>query len=120
MDRDVALSEVRPPVGSHAVVAKFDVVRPIRLLDIDAMESLYVQPSVFDPAYLQRLGRAEFLAHITTIMKVPVMPGDEAADYLVTQAIAEYLASDEAANIDGLLYSSIQTGLKITECGPVS
>jgi RES domain len=50
------------------------------------------------------------LAHITALMRVPVMPGDEAADYLVTQAIAEYLASDEAANIDGLLYPSVQTG----------
>ena len=38
------------------------------------------------------------------------MPSDETFDYLPTQAIAEYLATKVNPRIDGIIFSSSQTG----------
>jgi hypothetical protein len=40
----------------------------------------------------------------------PRLPTDEATEYLATQAIADFLASNEAPSLDGILYPSVQTG----------
>lgn len=105
---EAALSEVRPPVGSRALVGKFDVIRPLRLLDVDALQSVYVEGSIFDPGYMRRLELAKFMGSLSARMTMPVMPDDEPAEYLITQVIADYLAANEALNIDGLLYPSVQ------------
>ena len=42
-------------------------------------------------------------------MTRPVMPDDEPFDYLVTQAIADYLATE--MNLDGMIYPSAQVKL---------
>jgi hypothetical protein len=39
---------------------------------------------------------------------MPVMPGDESLEYLITQAIADFLASDAENPIDGIIYPSVQ------------
>jgi hypothetical protein len=39
---------------------------------------------------------------------MPVMPSDEASGYLATQAIADFLASDERTVVDGILFPSAQ------------
>ena len=61
-NRTLAVSEVRPPVGSHVLVGRFEVLRKIRLLDVDALRSTFVKGSVFDPEYVRRRGRSKFLA----------------------------------------------------------
>ena len=43
-------------------------------------------------------------------MSMPIMPSDDGFDYIVTQAIAEYLANESGLDIDGLLFPSVQTG----------
>lgn len=105
---DVAIGEVRPPVGSQVVVARFAVLREIRLLDLKALRSLYIEGSIFDPAYIRRLERAMFLGRLSELMTRPVMPGDEPLEYLITQAIAEYLAARSDPELDGILYPSVQ------------
>ncbi|MDD5585346.1 MAG: RES family NAD+ phosphorylase [Alphaproteobacteria bacterium] len=102
---EVALAEVRPPVGSRVIVGRFDLVRPIRLLNIDALRSVYVDGSIFDAGYIYRLERAKFLEYLSQKIVMPVMPNDEPIDYLVTQAIADYLATKE---LDGVIYPSAQ------------
>jgi len=37
IDPRVALAEVRPPVGSRVAVARFEIIRPLRLLDLNAL-----------------------------------------------------------------------------------
>jgi RES domain len=37
------------------------------------------------------------------------MPSDDGFDYIVTQAIAEYLANEAGVELDGLLFPSVQT-----------
>ncbi len=39
-DPMVALAEIRPPVGSQVLVGRFDIIRPLRLLDLTALENV--------------------------------------------------------------------------------
>jgi hypothetical protein len=107
---EVAIAETRPPVGSHALVARFEIIRPLKLLDLMAFRSIYVKGSIFDPSYLDRLKKAAFLASLSDQVTKPVMPDDEPFDYLVTQAIADYLANLTEPKLDGIIYSSVQQG----------
>lgn len=104
----VALAEVRPPVGSRALIGEFQLTRPVRLLDVTALQSVYVEGSIFDPAYLEQLSLAKFLARLSDRITIPVMPGDEPSEYLITQMIADYLARRPAPGLDGILFPSVQ------------
>ena len=107
---DVAIAETRPPVGSHVVVARFDIVRPLKLLDVEALQAILVKGSIFDPAHLERLKKASFLSHLSKQITLPMMPDDEPFEYLVTQAIADYLANLPDSQLDGIIYRSVQEG----------
>lgn len=112
-DPNVALAEVRPPVGSQVVVARFDILRPIRLLDLTALEKVTTKEgSIFDSAYNHHLEKAMFLRSLSRRITKPVMPDDEAFEYLTTQAIADFLASEGTTNIDGIIFPSVQTNGK--------
>ena len=106
----VALSEVRPPVGSRVVLGRFELLRPLRLLDVQALQSIYVFGSVFDSSYVTRRARANFLRHLSDRISRPVFPDAEPLDYIVTQSIADFLASLKKPDIHGLLYPSVQYG----------
>ena len=105
---EVAIAEVRPPVGSRAVVARFDITRPLRLLDLVAANDVYEEGSVFDPSFKERLHRAEFLRSLRWRMARPVMPDDEGIDYLPTQAVADFLATANDPRLDGIIFPSVQ------------
>lgn len=108
---DTAVREVRPPVGSVVVTARFDVIRPIKLLNFDALSHVRIDGgSYFDPAYARRLGWAHFLRTLKDQMVRPVMPESEHTDYLETQAVADFLASSENPALDGILFPSVQSG----------
>jgi hypothetical protein len=108
-DKGVALAEVRPPVGSRALVAEFQILRPLRLLDVTALQSVYVDGSVFDPEYLEQLSLAKFMGRLSDRITMPVMPDDEPTEYLITQMIADYLAKQPEPALDGILFSSVQS-----------
>lgn len=104
----VALAEVRPPVGSRALVGEFRLLRPLRLLDVSALHSVYVEGSIFDPSYIDQLGLAKFMKRLSNRVTIPVMPDDEPTEYLITQMIADYLARQPAPGLDGILFPSVQ------------
>jgi hypothetical protein len=106
---EVALAEVRPPVGSRVVLARFVLLRPVRLLDIDALRSLLVEGSLFDPEHHGRLAHAAFLSSFSRRFTQPVMPDHEAYEYITTQAVADYLANEVEPVLDGILYTSPQS-----------
>lgn len=108
IEPDIAVAEVRPPVGSRVVVGRFDLVRSVRLLDVEALRSVTVAGSIFDPDYSHRLKRATFLERLSHRLTMPVMPDDEPFDYLVTQAISDYLATVAETPLDGIIYPSAQ------------
>jgi hypothetical protein len=106
----VALAEVRPPVGSKVLVARFEFLRPVRLLDLEALRSVNITGSVFDRSFLPRLERAKFLQWLSRRITMPVMPDDEPFEYLATQAVADFLATNADPPLDGILYPSVQGG----------
>ena len=64
--------------------------------------------SVFDPESKSRFERAAFLRVLSNLITIPVMPDNESSDYLATQAIADFLATENNPLLDGIIYSSVQ------------
>ena len=108
-DPEVALAEVRPPVGSQVAVARFQITRPIMLLDLTALSTATTSGSIFDPAFAGRLERAMFLRKLSQRITKPVMPDDEPFEHIATQAVADFLATESAMQLDGIIFPSIQT-----------
>ena len=110
MEKDTCIAELRAPVGSQVVGAKFELLRPVRLLDFEALVEIYVEVSHFDPDYVTRTGRAAFLRSLAYEICRPVMPQDKAFEYLPSQAVAEFLANKLDTRLDGIIFHSSQTG----------
>jgi hypothetical protein len=107
----VALAEVRPPVGSKVLIAGFEVIRPLKLLDLVSIADLADEEgSLFDDVHRRRLQRAQFLRELGERLSKPVLPHDEPLDYLPTQAVADFLASADDPPLDGIIYPSVQDG----------
>jgi hypothetical protein len=106
----IALGEVRPPVGSKVMIGRFEFLRTVRLLDVEALRSVIITGSVFDRSHKRRLERAEFLRWLSQRITAPVMPDDEPFEYLATQAVADFLATNANPPLDGILYPSAQGG----------
>jgi len=110
-DPDVALAEVQPPVGSKVLIGQFELLRPLKLLDLEALEQLAADKgSIFDPDYVNRLERTAFLRGLSQRIARPVMPDDRDIDFLPTQAIADFLAAVADPPLDGIVYPSVQVG----------
>lgn len=107
-EANVAIAEVRPPVGSRVAVARFNITTPLRLLDLTALEKIEDGGSIFDPSLKGRLERVAFLQSLGQRITRPVMPNDEAFDYLSTQAIADFLATENEPLLDGIIFRSAQ------------
>lgn len=107
---DVAMAEVRPPVGAWVATAAFELVRPVRLLDLRSLERVRIPAglSYFDPTTTAMAQRRDFLKTLSSRLVQPVMPDLQERDYLVTQVIADYLATREKGPIDGIIYPSVQ------------
>lgn len=103
-----AIAEVRPPVGSWVATARFEIIRPLRLLDLSALNSVTQHGSIFDQGFTRRLEFAVFLRTLSQRMTRPIMPDDEAFDYLATQAIADFLATENDPPLDGIIFPSSQ------------
>jgi len=107
-DRQTALAEVRPPVGSQVVTGCFKITRKLRVLDLSALKQIETSGSIFDDHFTADKERAAFLFKFSQRMTRPVMPDDESMEYLITQAIADFLSSAPDLNIDGIIFPSVQ------------
>lgn len=108
-ERETCIAELRPPVGGTVVSGEFRLNRMVRVLDFGRFEKadLGPAPSFFDPKYHAKAGRRELLKYLHNEITVPVLPGAE-RDYLITQVIAEYLATHCKPRIDGVIFKSVQ------------
>lgn len=84
------------------------MVRPLRLLDLHALDAVHDQGSIFDPTWKERLERVAFLRRLRDLMTRPVMPGYEISNYLPTQVVADYLANECDPPFDGMIFKSVQ------------
>jgi hypothetical protein len=110
VDVETCVAEIRAPVGSSVIVGGFEIIRPVRLLDMDALTQVYVRGSHFDPEFRMRRGRASFFGDLVQTISRPVMQNEETFEYLPTQVIAEYLATKVTPPFDGVVFRSSQTG----------
>ncbi|EJM84676.1 RES domain-containing protein [Pseudomonas sp. GM74] len=108
-ERDTCIAELRPPVGGKVISGEFKLTRDIRALDFTKLEEAYDSKlvSYFDPDYWQKIERRLFLRSFHEIISRPVVP-DYEHEYLKTQVIAEYLATQHTPNFDGVIFSSAQ------------
>lgn len=104
----VALAEVRPPVGSQVAIARFDIIRPIRLLDLTALSAVTTKGSIFDPKFNDHLEQSMFLRNLSKRITIPVMPDHEMFEYLATQAVADFLSTEYDPPLDGIVFPSVQ------------
>lgn len=109
-DPETCIAEIRPPVGTYAVIACFDVLRPLRLLDFRKMTDAFEPISHFHPKYDAKRDRDAFLKAFSAEISIPVHPQEENLGYLPTQAVAEYLAQRQDLKLDGLIFHSTQSG----------
>jgi hypothetical protein len=107
-DIDTCLAEVRPPVGSHVVVGEFRLLRPMQLLNFGRLASMPFTHDPFDPEHQEALERWTFLRSLSQRFSMPVMPGVEEFEYLLTQMACEYIGEVAAAEIDGIIFPSAQ------------
>lgn len=108
---EICIAEVRPPVGSRVAMASFEVIRPLRLLDLRRLATIELRPdaSLFDPATRSAAQRRDFMKTLGERLSAPVLPELQDRDYLVTQAVADYLAAHAQLNVDGIIYPSAQS-----------
>ena len=111
IEKDTCIAELRAPVGSQVAVAKFELLRPVRLLNLEALTEIWnIGTSHFDPDYYKLGGRVASLRSLAHEICRPVMPQDEAFEYLPSQVVVEYLANKLDTPLDGIIYHSSQTG----------
>ncbi|ORM61559.1 hypothetical protein HA45_20710 [Pantoea rodasii] len=66
-----------------------------------------VSGSLFDPDMEEKMGTASFLRKLSHKLTLPVS-GNADSEYLITQAVAEYLSVSVACELDGLSFKSTQ------------
>lgn len=116
MDPTIAIAEIRPPVGSHVVQGRFDVSRSLRLLDLERLLKIDVpKGSPFDTSIYDALIRRDFLRVLARKLTRPVMPGASGQDYLITQAVSDFLATHDALNLDGVIFRSTQVSRSLQD-----
>ncbi|MFL9620492.1 hypothetical protein ACKC7Z_28065, partial [Klebsiella pneumoniae] len=71
--------------------------------------------SRFDPEYLLRYERSSFIQNLSRKLVMPVVPELEETNYLLTQAIADYLSTFEHCELDGILFASAQKPKESTD-----
>ncbi len=106
---ETAMAEIRPVVGSWVIIALFSPLRELRLLDLSSMNfEPPADASKFDPAHLQVREKIRFLKTLAHKLTIPVLNGANGHEYLMTQAVAEYLGLYEEFDLDGITFKSTQ------------
>lgn len=99
---DTCIAELRPPVGSVVVGARFDLVRPICVLDTTRFQRPVRNIGMFEKAHRKRLTQWTFMQRFRSEIAKPILPDDEYLDYIPTQAVAEYLCHHHRFKLRGV------------------
>lgn len=104
-DKETAMAEVRPWVGSYISVGQFKTLRDLKLIDCsvehDSGFSLFFE----EPPPDQR--EKAVWGDIDQAFSEPITEGDSTADYAPTQILAE---SFRGQGFDGIAYKSVLGG----------
>lgn len=107
-DSKTCVAEVRPSIGEEVVVGKFLATRDLKIFDLSALSGrLTHRPlSFFDASHEERHMLRLLLSHLHTEIGRPVKSHD--TDYLMTQALAEYVRFECDEHFDGIAFQSVQ------------
>jgi len=100
-DKETAMSEIRPWVGSNISVGQFKTVRELRLIDCSIHHAKGGIIYFKEPGYKKR--EEAVWAHIDRSFSCPITLSDKLSDYVPTQIIAELFKSE---GFDGIVYKS--------------
>jgi len=107
-EADTCIAEVLPSIGDHVVVGRFQSTAPLKLFDFTALNRwLKHEPlSFFDPSYTERMEYRMLLKYLHEEISRPVRTRD--TDYVVTQALAEFIRYEKKWAFDGIAFQSVQ------------
>lgn len=106
--RDTCVDELRLSAGEIVVSAKFELTKPIQILDLTVFNKMHDNLSLFDPEYVDKLSYLNFIQKFGSEISEPINPNTKEIDYLPTQAFAEYLNDHFEPKIDAVIYNSVQ------------
>ena len=99
--RETAMSEVRPWLGSFVTCAHFKTLRALRIIDLSVHHGRSPKLYLREPDAPQR--ERSVWTQIDQAFSEPTTTADDAADYVPTQVIAELFKNE---GCDGIAYKS--------------
>ena len=99
-DKDTAMAEVRPWLGSRISVGQFEIKKDITLVNCSVQHEEFFCYPTEPPA--EKKEEAVW-TNISWAFSMPVTPNDHVADYIPTQIIAELFKNNR---VDGIAYKS--------------
>lgn len=103
IERDTALSEVRPWIGSLISVGQFKTSRNLVLIDCSVKHAEGLIHHLRTREHTTEEKEAGVWAQIDGAFAAPVNPSDDLAAYVPTQIIGEFFKND---GYDGIVYKS--------------
>ncbi|MEE9165637.1 MAG: RES domain-containing protein [Nitrospinota bacterium] len=91
MDPETCIHEVRPDVGENVVVAKFEIIQNLLILDLST--EIESRKSIFDTDYVFSYEEyfKPFLFHFAKDISRPIRKTDNEIEYVPTQVFAEFI-----------------------------
>lgn len=106
---DIAIAEVRPVVGDFVVVVAFRTLRELKIFNISSLNNISSRKgSIFDVCVVEHNKKASFMRTLARKLTMPVSGKKTENEYLITQAVSEYLAVSDKFCLDGISFDSTQ------------
>lgn len=104
-DPETCVAEIQPNVGLEVWVARFAVLKDVKLLDLAKLPMIDI-PSIFSADYNENLDWADhFLSAFLAEVSQPPGSKDDPLEYIPTQVLAEHI---RAQGYQGIAYHSAQ------------
>lgn len=107
-DPATCIAEIRPSIGDTLALGRFESLAPLKFFDFTALSRRlrHAPISLFDPSYEERSLHRKLLEYLHEEIARPVRSNDN--DYVMTQALAEFIRYNDAAKFDGISFRSVQ------------
>ena len=109
LDVQTCIAEVRPSIGDEVAIGLFVTTRGLKFFDFTRFNLPRERDnlSVWHDDYAERLDALILLKYLEHLIGLPVRTGE--ADYIMTQAMAEFLRFDVDGGFDGIIFGSVQS-----------
>jgi hypothetical protein len=107
-DKETAISEIRPHVGDHVTVAKFELAKEVTLVNLRNPRKTVSPFAIEEEDIPKLLHDLEYLCQLGVELSKPIIPRDAHLEYLPSQYLCELIRD---LNYDGVIYkSAVGTG----------